>query len=108
MYVLGAHIVSKYSGKPYTTFVKERIFSPLNMSSTTFFAQEAMRFQHFSQAFTTHKRRIPYWFEENSAAELIAGAGAILSTTVDMVCMDFLTVHFRVDRHIDEMARIAA
>ncbi|THH28090.1 hypothetical protein EUX98_g6096, partial [Antrodiella citrinella] len=84
MYILGAHIVSLYSGKPYTAFVKERIFLPLRMMSTTFSVQEAERTGRFSHAFTENMRRIPFWFEEPSAVDIIAGAGGILSTSVDM------------------------
>ncbi|KAH8093156.1 beta-lactamase/transpeptidase-like protein [Cristinia sonorae] len=82
MFILAAHIIATYSGKPYKTFVKERIFDPLGMSSTTFSAQEAERSGHFSQAFTTDNRRIPFWLAD--IEELITGAGGIISNTVDM------------------------
>lgn len=85
MFILGAHIVSEYSGKTFFGFVQERIFDPLSMSSTTYFSDVADRSGHISQAFTDGRRRIPYWFSSKASAELVAGAGGILSSTVDMV-----------------------
>lgn len=35
MFVAGGEVVKKVSGKPWTTFVKERILDPLNMDRTT-------------------------------------------------------------------------
>ena len=88
MYVLGAHIISTYSGKPFTKFVKERIFDPLGMTSTTYSGKEAARSGNFSDSFTIYQnrvRRIPFWFEDESVSDFIAGAGGIISSTVDIV-----------------------
>ncbi len=88
MYVVGAHIISTYSGKPFTRFAKERIFVPLGMTSTTYSGKEAARSGNFSQSFTIHEetiRRIPFSLEDESVSELIAGAGGIISNTVDIV-----------------------
>lgn len=88
MYVLGAHIISTFSGKPFTAFVKERIFVPLGMTSTTYSGKEAARSGHFSHAFSAHEdttRRIPFSFEDESVSEFIAGPGGIISSTVDIV-----------------------
>ncbi|KAJ3482357.1 hypothetical protein NLI96_g7039 [Meripilus lineatus] len=88
MYVLGAHIISTYSGKPFTQFVRERIFKPLKMTSTTYSGKEAKLTGNFSHAFTLHEsniRRIPFPFEDENISEFIAGAGGIISNTGDML-----------------------
>ena len=88
MYVVGAHIISTYSGKPFTQFVRERIFKPLKMTSTTYSGKEAKLTGNFSHAFTLHEsniRRIPFPFEDENISEFIAGAGGIISNTGDMV-----------------------
>ena len=41
MYVAAAHIIAVYSAQPFRDFVKERIFNPLNMTSTTYSGDEA-------------------------------------------------------------------
>ena len=58
------------------------------MTSTTYSPEEAAQSGNFSQPFTLHEgnvRRIPFAFENDTAAELIAGAGGIISSTVDIV-----------------------
>ncbi len=88
MYVLGAHIITTYSGEPFTKFVKERIFIPLSMTSTTYSGKEAARSGHFSQAFTMHEddiRRIPFLFEDETVSDFIAGPAGIISHTVATV-----------------------
>lgn len=80
----GAHIISTYSGKPYTEFIKERIWDRLNMSSTTFSASEAARSGKLAQTWTGSGRRIPFWFPDEMI-ELNAGPGGIISSAVDLV-----------------------
>ncbi|KAH7929367.1 beta-lactamase/transpeptidase-like protein [Leucogyrophana mollusca] len=83
MFMVGAHIITKYSAKPYTTFVSERIFSPLDMSSTTFSPGKAERSGKLTQGWTRLGRRLPEWFNEE-IAELKAGPGGVISSAVDM------------------------
>ncbi|KAH7914454.1 beta-lactamase/transpeptidase-like protein [Hygrophoropsis aurantiaca] len=83
MFMVGAHIIATYSGMPYTTFVSERIFSPLGMSSTTFSPGKAERSGHLTQGWTRLGRRLPEWFTED-IAELKAGPGGVISSAVDM------------------------
>lgn len=85
MYYFGAHIISTYSKKSYQDFVKERIFDPLNMSSTTYSPQEANATGLLSQSWAFVGRRIPLVIEDPSTAKLIAGAGGVISDVVDMV-----------------------
>ncbi|KAI0753784.1 beta-lactamase/transpeptidase-like protein [Fomes fomentarius] len=84
MYYFGAHIISTYSKKSYQDFVKERIFDPLNMSSTNYSPQEANATGLLSQSWAFVGRRIPLVIEDPSTANLIAGAGGIISNVVDM------------------------
>ena len=77
-----------YSGIPFTSFVKERIFNPLGMTSTTYSPEEAAQSGNFSQPFTLYEgniRRIPFSVENDTVEQLIAGPGGIISTTVDIV-----------------------
>ena len=106
MYILGAHIISTYSAKPFTRFVKERIFVPLGMTSTTYSGKEAARSGHFSHTFTVHEdtiRRIPFFFQDESVSELVAGLGGIISNTVDIVGFPMginLLIHLRLLLHL--------
>lgn len=85
MYISSAHLISVYSGMRYVDFVKERIFTPLGMSSTTFSPTEAARDgDGLTQVWSYNKRRIPIWFTD-STIDLISGAGGIISNAVDMV-----------------------
>ena len=88
MYITASHLVSLYSGKSFTAFVKERIFDPLHMSTTTYRWDEAEKSQLFSQAWSgAEHRRIPYWFAGEKVSEFIAGAGGVISSATDMVCL---------------------
>ncbi|KAI0767194.1 beta-lactamase/transpeptidase-like protein [Fomes fomentarius] len=84
MYMVGAHIVAKLTNMPYPSFVESRIFSPLNMSSTTFSPSKAANTGKLTQSWTWRgPRRIPFWFPDE-VAELFAGAGGVISNAVDM------------------------
>jgi CubicO group peptidase (beta-lactamase class C family) len=83
MFMLSSYIISHYTGS-YTAFVKDRIFSPLNMNSTTFSPSEAVRSGEMTQAWTKSGRRIPQW-STDELMELIAGPGGIISSGEDMV-----------------------
>ncbi|KII86430.1 hypothetical protein PLICRDRAFT_44025 [Plicaturopsis crispa FD-325 SS-3] len=83
MYALGQHVIGLYAGKPYTEFVQERIFTPLNMSSSTFSLNAAKAGGKMTQAWIDTGRRIPHWLPDN-LTELIAGAGGAISSAADM------------------------
>ena len=89
MYILGTHIVATFSGKTYQEFVKERIFEPLNMNATTYYGDHAVAAGQLSQSWTDEGRRMPYYFSGESVSLFIAGAGGILSNTIDMVSFSF-------------------
>ncbi|KAJ7629456.1 beta-lactamase/transpeptidase-like protein [Mycena polygramma] len=83
MYVTGAFVVSKYSGSSYRDFVEERILGPLRMTSSTLYPDRAFETGQFTQSWTPSRRRIPFFMPEHTA-ELIAGAGGVMSTVEDM------------------------
>ncbi|KAI0063204.1 beta-lactamase/transpeptidase-like protein [Artomyces pyxidatus] len=67
----------------YIKFVTDRIFTPLNMSSTTFSFNAANASGKATQTFTASGRRIPWWITD-SEVELVAGPGGVISSVVDM------------------------
>jgi CubicO group peptidase (beta-lactamase class C family) len=69
----------------YTQFVKERIFEPLGMKSSTFSHDEAEKSGQLAQSFTLQGRRIPYWLKDNAAETMLAGPAGIFSNGEDMV-----------------------
>ncbi|KAI0821223.1 beta-lactamase/transpeptidase-like protein [Irpex lacteus] len=84
MYILASHIIATYSGLPFTQFVKQRIFTPLRMSTTTYSQTEASERGLLTQFFNAEGRRIPFWYPEHSE-EMIAGAGGVISSVHDLV-----------------------
>lgn len=84
MYMTGAYIVTKYTNDSYTTFASNRIFKPLNMTSTTFSPNKAFASGKLTQMWTGFCRRIPFWFTEENV-ELNAGAGGVISSVADLV-----------------------
>lgn len=82
MYAIGAHIVAKYSNSSLPDFVKNRIFIPLDMSSSTYYYNQVK--DQFTHTFTPEGRRIPYWLPDETIP-LIGGAGGVISNAIDMV-----------------------
>lgn len=68
----------------YEDFVSERIFIPLEMSSTTYSHSEAMATGRLSQSWTASGRRVPLWLG-NEATTAWAGPAGIISDVIDMV-----------------------
>ncbi|KAH9925641.1 beta-lactamase/transpeptidase-like protein [Epithele typhae] len=83
MFMLVQHVHEIYAGKPLPEFVEERIFSPLNMTTATYSGREAEDSGHLSQGFAAG-RRIPYWFGDDLPSRMIAGAGGVIATPLDM------------------------
>ncbi|KAJ6510503.1 beta-lactamase/transpeptidase-like protein [Mycena sanguinolenta] len=96
MYVTGAYVVSKYSGSSYRDFVEERILLPLRMSSSTLYLNRAFESGKFTQSWTQSRRRIPFFMPEHTA-DLIAGAGGVMSNAEDMVNWVKMLLNFGVD-----------
>jgi len=84
MYVVGAQVVTALSGVRSIDFVKDRIFTPLNMTQTTYFVHEALRSGQASETWTPFGRRIPLWME-GLHAETMAGPGGVISNVNDLV-----------------------
>ncbi|KZP23442.1 beta-lactamase/transpeptidase-like protein [Athelia psychrophila] len=99
MFVVAAHIISTYTGS-YTQFVKERIFAPLNMTSTTFSLSEAVESGKMTQTWGSlaNGRRIPHWMGDDRQ-ETIAGAGGIISSVIDMAKWVELLLNSGYDTH---------
>ncbi|KAJ7204677.1 beta-lactamase/transpeptidase-like protein [Mycena pura] len=84
MYVTGSYVVSKYSGSSYRDFVEERILAPLGMHSSSLYTDRAFATGRFTQSWSpVSRRRIPFFMPEHTA-ELMAGAGGVMSTVEDM------------------------
>jgi CubicO group peptidase (beta-lactamase class C family) len=76
-------IVERLSLEQFSSFVGSRIFRPLRMRTTTYIPSAAIVTGRHAQSFTSDKRRIPNWFTDGDY-RLSAGAGGIISSTVDM------------------------
>lgn len=83
--MFASQIVTTYSGMKFQDFVKERIFDPLNMTSTTYSVAVANASGLLSQSWAFNGRRIPLSIGNPSSEDLVAGAGGILSNALDMV-----------------------
>jgi CubicO group peptidase (beta-lactamase class C family) len=84
MFTAAAHIIETYSAQTYTSFVEDRIFTPLGMSSSTFSPAKAGKTGKFTQGWTSNGRLLPECFTEE-VVPLMAGAGGVISSAVDMV-----------------------
>ncbi len=84
MFMLGAHLVSRYTNGSYADFVTERIFRPLRMSSTTFWPSEAQRSGKLTERWTKDGRLIPFWFDDEMTV-LKGGPGGVISSAEDLV-----------------------
>ncbi|KLO14681.1 beta-lactamase/transpeptidase-like protein [Schizopora paradoxa] len=82
-YIVGAYIISEYSGMPYPNFLRERVLKPLGMNSTFCSPEEIESHRDLSHAWTAEGRRLPYWFDEKRAA-LAAGAASVASSPIDL------------------------
>jgi len=85
MYSGTGYVINLLSGKPWETFVRERLFEPLEMTSSTFTIADMLRTAEPAVPFTerrdnTEIYRTPYY----SDAVGVAPAGAINSNIVDL------------------------
>lgn len=83
MYFVGSYIIETYSGESYAEFVKQRIFSPLNITTSGFSIREAEKTGSLTQVFAG-KRRVPFVVNDSNV-RLIAGAGGVISSAIDLV-----------------------
>lgn len=87
MYILAAHLISRYSGMSYSEFVRTRIFEPLGMDSTTFDTHSDIE-KNMSQGWSDGGRRVPILLE-GKAIELTAAPGGVMSSAADLVIFLF-------------------
>ena len=78
--------MTKYSGMTYMEFLKQRVWQPLNMTSTTFYESEASVDGKLTQFWTNQGRRIPFWMPD-TLVPLNAGPGGVISNVVDLVSL---------------------
>ncbi|KAI0326062.1 beta-lactamase/transpeptidase-like protein [Cubamyces sp. BRFM 1775] len=74
---------NQYANMSYGSFVAERIFEPLNMTSTSFSPSEAAKTGRLTQTWTRGVRRVPFWMSD-AEDDLFAGAGGAISNVEDM------------------------
>ena len=88
MFITGTYILERYSGLPFSEFMRSRIFEPLGMLSTVASPDAAHR---LSQTWAKSGRRIPFWFTDDET-KYISGAGVLISSAKDMVryCLQML------------------
>ena len=85
MYAAAGYLVELQSGKTWEAFVRDRIFQPLEMSSTLFSVGEMIKQKDFGVTYTERRDsfeiyKIPYYED----TEGMAPAGAIISNIEDM------------------------
>lgn len=86
MFTTGAHIIKEYSPThDYPRFIEDRIFAPLGMTSSTFSPRVVKDSGNLTQSWTAHSQRIPFWYMD-SAVDVVAGLGGIITNVVDLVC----------------------
>ena len=78
--------MTKYSGMTYMEFLKQRVWQPLNMTTTTFYESEASADGKLTQFWTNQGRRIPFWMSD-TLVPLNAGPGGVISNVVDLVSL---------------------
>jgi CubicO group peptidase (beta-lactamase class C family) len=77
-------LVERLSQQSLPAFIAERIFRPLNMTSSSYSRTSAEASGHASQAFDEEHRRVPHTTSE-ADMPIEAGMGGILSTAPDML-----------------------
>ncbi|KAI0261080.1 beta-lactamase/transpeptidase-like protein [Gloeopeniophorella convolvens] len=83
MYMVGAQIVTALSGVSFVEFVEGRIFKPLNMTSSTYSVNAAIKSGKASQTWDPTGRLIPHWIKENYT-DLMAGPGGVISNVEEL------------------------
>jgi CubicO group peptidase (beta-lactamase class C family) len=81
------HVLSLKAGKPYEQMEQERVWRPLDMTHTAIALDPWMK-QHLALGHDDHGAVVPNW-----DLPTFAGAGAIRSTTIDMLKFAAANVH---------------
>jgi CubicO group peptidase (beta-lactamase class C family) len=77
-------LIPLYTNTSFTSFVSNRIFEPLNMSSTSYFPSFGQARGTAAHTFAKNGRRIPNWATDTEA-DYNAGAGGVVSSAKDLV-----------------------
>lgn len=81
-YVLLGEIIERLSGKSYADFLREEIFAPLGMLSTSYDENDPPSPEHASGYLSPGEKPVPLDMSE------FAAAGALASTVEDLFCWD--------------------
>ncbi|KAG4418237.1 hypothetical protein IFR04_008595 [Cadophora malorum] len=83
MYVVAGHVISTLTGKSLEEFLKERVWGPLGMKSTSFSNEDAISGpDHFAQGYVYYKdEHLPVPYETDLVTN--AAAGSIISNVLD-------------------------
>lgn len=89
MFITAAYLIKKITSTPFTTFIRDNIFTPLNMTSTTYHPITDHS-PTLSDSFVTLSNgtsiQIPYGFDfDEEGIEVASGAGGIVSSSRDML-----------------------
>lgn len=98
MYETLSYLPTLFLNQSYDSYISEHLFSPLNMSSSTYSVAEAERWGKLANGFMydmedeandvngTLKATVPYFLRPGE--EMIwAGAGGVLTSARDLVCV---------------------
>jgi CubicO group peptidase (beta-lactamase class C family) len=85
-YAMLAMIVEKVSGKPFGTFLRKRIFEPLEMSDTLAYEKGKNEVPHRAMGYTQKNGK---WIEaDQSPTSAVLGDGGIYSNVLDLAKWD--------------------
>jgi len=81
--MIGAYAVSTLSGMRFADFVNNRIFKPLDMSSSTYSIDAAIQTGRFTSTWTSFGRLIPNWLQEEYV-DLMAGPAGVITSVEEL------------------------
>jgi CubicO group peptidase (beta-lactamase class C family) len=93
MYMVGAYVISTLSGMRFADFVNNRIFKPLDMSSSTYSIDTAISTGRFTSTWTYFGRLIPHWLQEEFV-DLMAGPAGVITSVEELARHVIWTVIF--------------
>lgn len=85
-YAVLALIIEKVSGKSFAQFLKDRIFSPLDMNSTIAFEKSISTVKNRAYGYT--KTDTGFVDSDQSLTSAVLGDGGIYSSTIDLIKWD--------------------
>ncbi|CAI6098117.1 unnamed protein product [Clonostachys chloroleuca] len=105
MYVVLSHVIETLEGKGLGEVLKEQIWEPLDMVSTSFSPEDAKKSGPIASGYHWDRKAEKYIPLEEMATNEISGAGAMLSTVLDytkwLKCLLHEEAPFSKDTHKD-------